>query len=251
MLDKIFRVCGALFVSVALGGNAARCNTITAGLFPPFSPSGSSSTVVALTGISSPSQATIITPAYTVAFAGTGPGQGVVSGTIANGHVAPVAAVSGGTREYLTDDFSSTMTTNIAASANYFSTGLGTITITFTSPQTSLAFLWGSIDVGNSLLFNDAGNFIVSGTAAEAAAAGYISNLLQERSVWVVINTDTPFTTVTASSSTPSFEFGMVAASTTPFVANPEPINTALVGSGILFLAAYRLRRTKRTIRSE
>jgi hypothetical protein len=174
----------------------------------------------------------------------------VVNGTVSGGHQVPVAAVNGGAPEYLTGDFGSPMTTNIAASANYFSTGLGTITITFASPQTSLAFLWGSIDIGNSLLFNDAGNFVVSGAAAQAAAAGFISNAFQGGSAWVVVNTDTPFTTVTASSSTPSFEFGAVAASTAPFVANPEPINTALVGSGILFLAAYRLRRTKRSIRS-
>jgi hypothetical protein len=172
----------------------------------------------------------------------------VVNGTVAFQAAAPVAAASGGAPEYLTGDFGSAMTTDIAASANYFSTGLGTITITFASPQTSLAFLWGSIDIGNSLLFNDAGNFVVSGAAAQAAAADFMSIL--GGGAWVVVNTDTPFTTVTASSSTPSFEFGTVAASTAPFVANPEPINTALVGSGILFFAAYRLRRTKRSIRS-
>jgi hypothetical protein len=143
----------------------------------------------------------------------------VVKGAVAGTHAVPVAGVTGGSAEYLTANFGSALTTDIAASGNYFSTGLGTITITFASPQTSFALLWGSIDTGNSLRFNDAGNFVVSGTAVQTAAAGFVGNGFQGPGggAWVEINTDTPFTTVTASSSVPSFEFAAIAASTTPF----------------------------------
>jgi hypothetical protein len=250
MLTKILSLCSAVVVSVALSGSPALCSTITASLFSPLPPSGTSLVVIDLTGVSTPSQTTLTTAAYTVTFAGTGATQGVVNGALFGAHAVPVAGVTGGGPEYLTGNFGSALTTNIAASGNYFSTGIGTITFIFASPQTSFALLWGSIDTANSLRFNDAGNFVVSGTAVQTAAAGFISNGFQGPggSAWVVVNTDTPFTTVTALSSITSFEFDAIAASTIPFGV-PEPITTALTGSGILFLAAYRLRRVKRNSR--
>lgn len=255
MLNKMLRVSQAVVVFVALGGSAARCGTITASLFSPLAPVGTTTVESNLTGITPASQNTLTTAAYTITFGGTGSAQGVVNGSLVDGHAVPVAGVTGGAPEYLTGNFGSSLTTNIAASGNYFSTGLGTITITFTSPQTSFALLWGSIDTGNSLRFNDAGNFVVSGTAVQAAAAGFISNGFQGPggSAWVEINTDTPFTTVTASSTVPSFEFAAIAASTSPFNPDPpapEPVSTALMGSGILLLAVYRLRLKKRTASS-
>src|SRR4029077_10653362 len=115
--------------------------------------------------------------------------------------------------------FGSSLSTDIGASGNYLSTGLGgAFTINFVLPQTSFALLWGSIDGGNLLSFNDASSFSVTGTAVQAAAAGFVGNGFQGPggSAYVVINTDTPFTTVTASSSVISFEFNPLAASTTP-----------------------------------
>ena len=116
-------------------------------------------------------------------------------------------------------------------------------------PQTSFALLWGSIDGGNLLRFNDASNFNVTGTAVQAAATGFVSNGFQGPggSAYVVVNTDTPFTTVTASSSDISFEFQPIAASTTPFeISNPEPAGFALMAGGILLLLGYRWRNPKR-----
>jgi hypothetical protein len=109
-----------------------------------------------VTGIPTASQDTLTTAAYIVTFAGVGATQGVVNADVAGSHAVPVAGMTGGSAEYLTGNFGSALTTDIAASGNYFSTGLGTITITFASPQTSFALLWGSIDTGNSLRFNDA-----------------------------------------------------------------------------------------------
>ncbi len=254
MLTTILRVSRALIVSVALGSSAAWCSTITASLFSPISPTGSLSVVSDLTGVRTASEDTLTTSGYSITFTGVGATQGVVNGSLGGAHAVPVAGVSvGGSAEYLTGNFGSPLTADIGAAGNYFSTGLGTITITFASPQTSFALLWGSIDTENSLRFNDAGNFVVSGATVQTAATGFVTNGFQGPggSAWVAITTDTPFTTVTASSSVPSFEFAAIAASTTPFdPATPEPVSTTLMGSGILFLAAYRLRRTKRTVRS-
>jgi hypothetical protein len=187
---------------------------------------------------------------YSISFANVGPVQGVVQGDLLpTGHAVPVAGVAGGSPEYLTGGFGSSLTTHIDTSADYLSTGTGTITITFATPQTSFALLWGSIDTGNSLSFNDASHFTVTGTMVQAAAAGLVGFgfLGAGGSAYAVVDTDTPFTTVSATSNNISFEFTPLAASTTPLdPPAPEPAGLALMAGGILVLLGYRLRATKR-----
>ena len=155
--------------------------------------------------------------------------------------------MSGGQPEYLTGGYGSPLTTDISASGNYLSTGLGTITITFTDPHNSLVLLWGSIDTGNSVTLNDAANFTATGTEIQAAAAGFVSNGYQGPggSAWVAVDTDTPFTTATFTSSSISFEFAGVETTTLPSV--PEPSSMVLIGTGIGigFLAVRRRRITR------
>ncbi len=171
---------------------------------------------------------------YTVSFS-TAANQGVVQGPAHALRAVPVAGVSGSTPEYLTGNYGSALTTNAAASGNYLSTGTGSITFTFSTPQTSLAVLWGSIDPGNSLTFNDAGSYKVTGTAVQAAAGNFAGNGFQGPggSAYVVVDTSTPFTTVTANSSIVSFEFAGLAADTAPFTATPEPSSFLLFGLGL------------------
>lgn len=100
-------------------------------------------------------------------------------------------------------------------------------------------------------MFNDAAAFVLTGTAVQAAAAGFVGNGFQGPggSAYVVINTNTSFTTVTAVSSQISFEFAGIAAATTPFTFTPEPVSLILFGTGIGLLgcgmALFRYRMHK------
>jgi hypothetical protein len=247
MLPKIFCIAA---LSTVLGLGTAEGSTIAANLFSPIAPPGSSPVLTNLTGFTTPSQATVTGSGFTIGFAGVATDQGLVQGSLAGAHATPVAGVTaGGSAAYMTGGFGAPLTPNIDLSGNYLSTGFGTITITFLRPQTSFALLWGSIDIGNLLSFNDASNFNVTAAAVQTAAAGFVASGFQGPggSAYVVINTDTPFTTVTASSSVISFEFVPIAASTTPFdTANPEPAGFVLMAGGILLLLAYRRRTMKR-----
>ncbi len=234
----------ALAFTVTAG--LASADSITASLYSPLPPVGNVVTPIDLTGITAPSNGTINGKGFSVTFS-TAANQGVVRGNLAGAHAIPVAGVSGTTPEYLTGNYGSALTTNAAAAGNYLSTGLGTITITFANPQTSLALLWGSIDASNSLSFNDTGHFLVTGTAVQAAAKGFVSNGFQGPggSAYVVVDTTTPFTTITAASDVISFEFAGVAGSAGHFTVTPEPASFLLFGLGLGLIAfgAYRRYR--------
>jgi hypothetical protein len=236
---------GACLMLTSFG--VARADIIQASLFSPLPPVGSVLTPLSLSGISTPSETTINGLGFTVTFS-TATNQGVVNGSNTL-HAVPVAGVSGTTPEYLTGDYGSALTTDIGLAGSYLSTGTGTITITFATPQTSLALLWGSIDAGNTLTFNDAANFVVTGAQVQSAAAGFVSNGFQGPggSAYVIIDSSTSFTTVTASSNVTSFEFDAVAGGTLPFSTTPEPASMLLMGGGLLAFASFGLRRRSKS----
>lgn len=245
--------------SIAALVGAAKADTLTASLFSPLAPSGGSPITIDLTGVTTPSPSTVVTPDYTITFsADFTPGQGIVQGAGGAGYAVPVAGETGGTAEYLTGGFDSTFTTSIPDSGNYFSTGQGnTITVTFAQPQTSLALLWGSIDKGNTLTLSD--GFSVTGSDVQAAAAGFVANGFQGPggSAYVVIDSSSSFTSFSATSSVISFEFAGVAASASPFVdpepfvsSVPEPGTVMLFGTGLGIVATLLRRRGKKASRS-
>lgn len=225
----------------------AKGDTITANIFA--SDVGVIPVEVDLDGITTPSQSPLTGTGYSVSFSpGFSVDEGVVQGAQSGYYAVPVAGVSGGEPEYLTGGSGSALTTDISGSGNYLSTGLGTITITFTEPQDSLALLWGSIDRGNSLTLNDTDNLTVTGTEIQDAAGGFVSNGYQGPggSAYVIIDTDTSFTTASFTSNVVSFEFAGVAASTAPFTAMPEPASMALIVIGIgIGLVGVRRRQAR------
>lgn len=226
---------------LAASAGIANASTINASLFSPSA--GLGPVVINLTGITPPSFSSFSGTGYSVSFA-VGSGQGVVNGT-SGLHAVPVAGVSGGQPEYLTGGFGSPLTTNASNAGNYFSTGTGAITITFAQPETWLALLWGSIDTENFLTFKNGVNsvFTVTGVDVQHAATGFVGNGFQGPggSAYVIVNTDTPFTTVTASSGVVSFEFAGVAGSGNGFTTVPEPNSVwCLFGIGIGIFAMRR-----------
>jgi hypothetical protein len=226
----------------------ADASILSASLNNPVSPIGNVITPVAFSGPVGNS------PIFGLGFAvdfSTAPGQGVVKGASVGNYAVPVAGTTTSAPLYLTGTYGSPLTSSVDDSGDYLSTGLGNITITFAAPQTSFVILWGSVDAGNKLTFNDTAKDTVTGTDVQQATAGFVGDGYQGYggSVYVMVNPTTPFTSVTASSTSGSFEFLAEAGATVPTsssldpVATPEPSDMLLLGSGLIAIALIGLRK--------
>ncbi len=213
---------------------------VAASTTTPTAAPGAVLTAVDLTALGTPSQTTITTPTYKVVFGSVAADQGVVQGAASGLHAIPVAGVSGGAAQYLVGNLGSAPTSDPAKSGNYFSTGGSgsTITITFNTPQTAIALLWGSIDAQNNVVFfNDAvsefGADNLTGAMVQAAASGFVGNGFQGPggSAYVTVNRDTTFKSIQFSSGVVSFEYAAVTGSDKAFKV-PEPVSLALLGLG-------------------
>jgi len=173
----------------------------------------------------------------------TASNQGVVSGSTANLYAAPVSGGSPASPTYW--------------SAPYFSTGLGTITLNFSRAEHYLGLLWGSVDHGstfNSISFNNVtgnqvrtvatitGNDIYDATGSNApdGSQGYGG------SFYTVLNDlDGTFNQIVLGSTIVSFEAADIqySSATVSLGSVPEPATIAVLGSGLLALAACRRRR--------
>jgi hypothetical protein len=177
---------------------------------------------------------------YNVSFS-TAANQGVVRGALGGQYAIPVA---GPGPSFLTGDAGSPTTTDAAAAGQYLSTGIGDIILTFTTVQTGLSLLWGSIDGYNSLqLFNGATPGSVVTGAMASNAAGVPDNGFQgfQGSAFITL-TGELFDRVVFSSTNFSYEFGALIAAERGF-AVPTPASLALFGAGLFALAAVQRRR--------
>jgi hypothetical protein len=239
-MSKVGLLAGLVFAGV---GRAANATLITsASLFSPQPPAQPLSTAIDLAGVVAPSQATISNANYAINFNTTAE-QGLVQGALAGRHAIPVAGQSGGQSSFLTGGFGSAQTTSAAGAGSYLSTGGpgSSIVVTFATPQSSLALLWGSIDAGNRIAFDNVSRDVLTGAAVQGMANGFVSNGFQGAggSAYVSITSDTPFTTVTLSSDVISFEATALIASRAP-VSVPEPLGLVLLGAGIAGIGVLR-----------
>lgn len=239
-----FLLSGVALCAFASVANAAPI--VTASLFTPVAPGGATVTTIKVNdvGITTPSQMTVVGNGYTVTFTGQASAQGVVNGTLSNQHAVPVAGTTmAGAPTYMTGDYGSALTPNVGQSGNYLSVGnSGAITINFSTAQTSLALLWGSIDTSNLVTFSNGDR--VTGSQVQLAAANFVSNGFQGPggSAYVSITDNNPFTSVSLSSGVIAFEFAGVAGSNAPFLV-PEPVSIALLGTSLVGLGLTRKRK--------
>ncbi len=169
--------------------------------------------------------------------------QGVVNGSQPGVYAAPVSGGNPNSPSYW--------------SSPYFSTGLGTITLTFSHPQSYLGLLWGSVDHGstyNYIAFNKVdgnqvttvatvtGNDIYEATKSSApnGSQGYGGSFYA-----VLDDLDGTFDQIVLGSTMVSFEAADIqyADGRVALERVPEPAAIALLGSGLLGLAALHRRR--------
>ncbi len=174
----------------------------------------------------------------TVSFSGTGAGTATLPDAPGQ-YAAPFISDSNGL------SFGNSQVSG-ADETQYLTTGIGQVTLQLDGYNQYFGLLWGSVDAYNTLSFYDGTTllFNFTGLSVDGLADG---DQGASGTLYVNINSDTPFNKIVASSSQYAFEFDNVALAVNPIrlpeTAIPEPGTLALLGLGLLAGAATRRRR--------
>lgn len=117
----------------------------------------------------------------------------------------------------------------------------GQATLSFATPQSYIGLLWGSVDTYNTLVMLN-GTTVVGELTGSQITADDNGDQGADGTLYVNIDSSTPFTSVEFLSSQNSFEFDDVAASTDQQPI-PEPASLALVGAAIFCFGLLNRRR--------
>jgi hypothetical protein len=178
---------------------------------------------------------------------GTSGGVGVA---FAGGALATSGNSGTYTAPYLSHSQSAAFGDSMASgydTTHYVSTGIGTITMTFSGPQTYLGLLWGSLDPFNSLSF-------YNGTALVGVVTGWdvmpinMGSLGPDGTYYVNLLSNMAFDSVVAASGGWSFEIDNLAYAGGDPAPVPEPAAVGLLALGLLGLAYTAARRSARTM---
>lgn len=163
----------------------------------------------------------------------TSPSEGFVSGAKVNSvYAAPITDSSG-------DTYAGT----------YISTGTGTVTFSFATPQNYFGLLWGSVDASNSITFsggNTPSTTFTGATLNTLSTPGFVGAVGDQGyggSEYVKFTDTGTFNTVTLTSGQISFE----AAEFSSNAATPEPALYGLVGSGLAIFGTLLNRRRRKS----
>jgi hypothetical protein len=159
----------------------------------------------------------------------------VVNGSVTNQYAAPFLSGGngfgfgpGGTNQPDGQD-----------TTNYLSTGIGSVTLSFSSAQKYIGFLWGSVDTFNTLEFWNAGSLVGSFTGTDITAS---ANGNQGASGTYYVNFNDLsgwFDTVVAKSTTNAFEIDNVSYDSQVHVPD-NGTSLTLLGLALVGLAMLR-----------
>ncbi|HEX2116222.1 MAG TPA: PEP-CTERM sorting domain-containing protein [Alphaproteobacteria bacterium] len=154
----------------------------------------------------------------------------------------PVFSGSGSLYGLYTGTTAGVAATPFGDATQYYSTGLGTTTITFDEDNTYLGLLWGSVDAYNSIAFYKDGNLIgtINGAAIRNPANG---DQGIGGTYYVNFEVDGGYDSVRLISTNYSFEIDDLAYGSDYLRLIPEPAAALLLSAGLFALGYARRRR--------